>query len=292
MARAMASQSVKRTRRRLAWAAVWIGLVGLVAVLSSTGRLGGAWVKSCHLTIDRGVLDVRWANSGDRLGLWDLALFDARVSDWSLPRWGVDRWWRFVRVPVWMVFFLIGALGGRGVWRNRAIEGCCARCGYELSGLAASDGMVRCPECGEENAPTPALSREARTARRHGAWSIGVGVAMTCVIIVMCAQGWNWSPKFRRFPWSSAEVERGAFVYHEMSPWSSDFVGDGVTSDLEWWRVMLPRVEWSGGLWYVRVPLWPIPAAFIGWGLVRRFRTSAGPSHANGAGEVTGGLDT
>lgn len=290
MARAMASQSVNRTRRRLAWAAVWIGLVGLVAVLSSTGALRGTWLSRERVVMERGLLDVRWATPGhDTFRAFGT---DRKAMDWVLPRWDGDRWEGLVRAPVWMVFFLIGALGGRGVWRNRAIEGCCARCGYELSGLAASDGMVRCPECGEENAPTPALSREARTARRHGAWSIGVGVAMTGVIIVMCAQGWNWSPKFRRFPWSSAEVERGAFVYHEMSPWSSDFVGDGVTSDLEWWRVMLPRVEWSGGLWYVRVPLWPIPAAFIGWGLVRRFRTSAGPSHANGAGEVTGGLDT
>ncbi|MFO0834802.1 MAG: hypothetical protein U0638_07515 [Phycisphaerales bacterium] len=227
--------------------------------------------------MERGQLDVSWATPG--ADTFRAFATDRKAMDWMLPRWDGDRLEGLVRAPVWVVFFLIGALGGLGVWRNRAIEGCCARCGYELSGLAASDGMVRCPECGEENAVTPVLSREARTARRHGAWSIGVGVAMTCVILVMCAQGWSWSPRLRGFPRSSAAVERGAFVYHEMSVWSSDYVGDGVTSDLEWWRVMLPRVEWSGGLWYVRVPLWPISAAFIGWGCVRRFRACQGDAH-------------
>ncbi|MBL8762313.1 MAG: hypothetical protein JNL50_13535 [Phycisphaerae bacterium] len=294
MSRTKASEGGKRTRRRIAWVAVWIGLVGLVAVLSSSGRLWGIWSRGFYVVVDRGLFDVVWFPQGHvRPSPMSRVLFDTRATDWAWPRWGVDRTEGLVRVPVWMVFCMVGALGGTGVWRNRAIEGFCARCGYELSGLSASNGVVTCPECGEKNSPTTALPREVRAARRRGAWSIGVGALMAAAMIVACARGltWSWMLKSRVF--SSVDFERGAIIYHVhvWNPFSDEFVGDGVTSELEWWRVVLPRLEWGSSNRYVRVPLWPIPAALIGWGLVRRFRACRGaglPPATPGGGGAAG----
>lgn len=276
MARARASEGGRRTRRRFAWVAVWVGLVGLVVVLSATGRLKGPWERACHLTIDRGVLHARWPAPGGKLVIWNIDLFGSRATDWVLPRWGVDRSQHFVRAPAWMAFCLAGALGGMGVWRNRACEGCCARCGYELRGLVARDGGVTCPECGQSGSASTSLACEAGAHCTRDVWAIAAGVVMAAVMIVACSRGWSWTPMLKGFPTSHAEIERGAFVYYEMSLWSSTYVGDGVTSEMEWWRVMLPRVKWFGGLWYARVPLWPIPAALIGWGVVRRVRACRG----------------
>lgn len=271
-ARAKAGEGGKRTRRRFAWVAVWVGLVGLVVVLSLKGERLGFWSRGVYFVVGRGLLDVRWITPTPGADTFRALGVDLKASDWVLPRWEGDRTEGLVRVPAWMVFCLTGVLGGMGVWRNRASEGFCARCGYELSGLAANDGVVTCPECGEKNVTATALSREVRTARGQGAWSIGVGVAMTGVIIVVCARRWNWSRMGAGPSYSSTEFERGALVYSRWSPTSSEFAGDGATSQLEWWRVMLPRLEWGSSDRHVRVPLWPIPAALIGWGWVRRSR--------------------
>ena len=290
VARARASEGGRRTRRGFAWVAVWVGLVGLVVVLSTTGRLKGPWERACHLTIDRGVLDARWPEPGEHLVIWDIALFGSRATDWVLPGWGVDRSQRFVRVPVWMVFLLAGALGGTGVWRNRVRAGYCMRCDYDLRGLAANDGVVTCPECGQKCVASTSPACEARAHRMRGVWPIAAGLVISAAMVVACARGWGWWSMRGNGTYTFAEIERGALVYREMSVWSSEYVGDGVTSEMEWWRVMLPRVKWFGGLWYARVPLWPIPAALIGWGVVRRRRAcrGAGRPPATPGGEGAG----
>lgn len=82
-------------------------------------------------------------------------------------RWGLDfhaypdgSW--FVRLPLWIPTLVFDSAAVALFALPRRKRGLC-RCGYALDGLAATAGVVTCPECGRRNElPQRPRGRQAR----------------------------------------------------------------------------------------------------------------------------------
>ncbi len=156
--------------RRLRWRALlkWSGtLACLLILLAAAACLRWRYVainvgRNSLVSIQEGSVWVGWGGSG-----WlghsmpravqvgpPYANLGAAADNWSKrgilwPQWRDLRPWGIgvdIRVPLWIPVVLLGAPTAWLWWRDRrrVPAGCCAACGYDLTGNVSG----RCPECG------------------------------------------------------------------------------------------------------------------------------------------------
>lgn len=146
----------ERPFRRARWTCLWgtaiaAGLLAIACLLDVGLRLGPV---SLDLRGARAHLE--WDPRPPRADRSPPPAFRVRPRDepvsagWIMSDGHVYPDWWFVRLPLWWFVAAFGLTGGtlEFLARRRRPPGHCPRCGYDLTGLTPSGGVLRCPECG------------------------------------------------------------------------------------------------------------------------------------------------
>jgi len=147
-------------RSRLRTLLKWSGtLACLLILLAAAACLRWRWIDSAAdglgARIEGGSVFIVYGPLADELFLRRGLNIGGSFATWQdaaepFARWGVwpylDGTPVWVSIPLWIPFVLIGVPTGWLWWRDRrrVAAGCCAACGYDLTGNVSG----RCPECG------------------------------------------------------------------------------------------------------------------------------------------------
>ena len=144
----------RHIRRWLIWAGVGLGALGIAGyVLSFIAPITHTWANDRRIQLGRGAIAAAWMENDSSVTGWALSADTGTRWRW-MPRWSqVED--PFNKQPVgqlvipYWVLVLIGAAAGYALLPAGYPRGRCAKCGYDLKGVPADNGTVKCPECGE-----------------------------------------------------------------------------------------------------------------------------------------------